>query len=113
MENNPNWVCQRLGVFPQAPAPTDKVGIALHTLHLQPLNGLRHAPEAGTSGWYIWGGGEPGTGADFFVPMHVSHLDQRCPTVLAYLALPPGFRFLVAPGHEDIWFDDSLLGSSR
>lgn len=23
---------------------------------------------------------------------------------------PPGWRFLIAPGHEDVWFDASLLG---
>jgi hypothetical protein len=22
--------------------------------------------------------------------------------------LPPGYRFLVAPGHDDVWFDEEL-----
>jgi hypothetical protein len=26
-----------------------------------------------------------------------------------YLALPPGWRFLIAPDYEDVWFDESLL----
>ncbi len=27
------------------------------------------------------------------------------PEVLPYLALPPGWRFLIADGYEDGWFD--------
>jgi hypothetical protein len=37
-------------------------------------------------------------------------LPERCPRALKYLALPPGWRFLDAPGHEDIWRDATLLG---
>ena len=74
-----------------------------------PLNGLRHRPEGDTAGWYIWAGevlsGDPG----FFQPVHVSHLGEWCPPVLPYLGLPPGWRFQIAPGHEDVWFDASLI----
>jgi hypothetical protein len=49
------------------------------------------------------------TRPDFFEPVHVSHLATACPDFLPYLALPPGWRFLIAPGHEDIWPDESLL----
>ena len=45
----------------------------------------------------------------FFVPLHVVHLDEWCPEVKKYLGLPPGWRFLIAEGHEDVWFDESLL----
>ena len=27
----------------------------------------------------------------------------------ASAGLPPGWRFLIAPGHEDVWYDGSLL----
>ena len=47
--------------------------------------------------------------ADFFEPLHVEHLAERLPEVLPYLALPPGWRFLVAPDHEDAGYDGSLL----
>ena len=46
---------------------------------------------------------------DFFVPLHVEHLAEWCPGVTKFLALPPGWRFLTAPDHEDVWFDVSLL----
>jgi hypothetical protein len=26
-----------------------------------------------------------------------------------YLGLAPGWRFLIAPGYEDVWFDEILL----
>jgi hypothetical protein len=29
--------------------------------------------------------------------------------VFPYLALPPGWRFLLAPGYEDVWYDPTLL----
>jgi hypothetical protein len=46
---------------------------------------------------------------EFFQPLHVEHLPDRCPELLAYLGLPPGWRVQLAPGHEDAWYDDKLL----
>lgn len=73
-----------------------------------PVHGLRHPPQNGTSGWYIWTG-ELSDADDFFQPLHAAHLVQRCPEIERYLDLPPGSRFLTAPGYEDVWTDDSLL----
>src|SRR5688500_14176325 len=73
-----------------------------------PVHGLRHPPENGTSGWYIWTG-ELGDNSDFFVPLHPRHLAARCPDLLPLLHSPPGTRFLIAPDHEDVWHDPSLL----
>ena len=74
-----------------------------------PINGLRHPPERGTSGWYLWAGTSFPAAADAFQPTHAHHLLQRCPWVLPYLELAPGWRFLIAPGYEDVWFDKTLL----
>jgi hypothetical protein len=41
--------------------------------------------------------------------MHQSHLVERVPELEPLLILPPGMRFLIAPGHEDVWEDLSLL----
>lgn len=46
---------------------------------------------------------------DFFVPLHAEHLMEKVPELGTYLGLPPGSRFLLAPGHEDIWTDAALL----
>jgi hypothetical protein len=104
-------LCAKYGVpFVHSPAHW-KVGVARNVRDgTCPLNGLRHPPEGDTTGWFIWAGddlpGDPG----FFVPLHVAHLDEWCPSVIPYLGLPPGWRFLIAPGYEDVWEDRSLLG---
>ena len=96
--------------FERCAAPEDaKVGIARNIKSGQlPINGVRCLPEEGTTGWYIWAGETMSDDPDFFVPLHVSHLGDWCPEVLPYLELPPGWRFLIAPGHEDVWFDPEV-----
>ena len=102
-------ICSRFNACFE-PVDTDsKVGIALETLHLLPLNALRHAPERDTCGWYIWGGTVLEDREDFFQPLHAMHLTEKCPALIPYLALPPGWRVLLAPGYEDVWYDSSLL----
>ena len=101
-------LCRDLGV---APFPTPghlKLGISVSVKEgKQPLNGLRVHPSNDTSGWYIWAG-EWSDSPDFFVPLHISHLAAWSPLAAKYLMLPPGWRFLVAPGVEDIWYDAQL-----
>ena len=108
-EDEQKALCARIGTAFVPPSRFETVGIALTTLHLRPLNGLRHPPEGGTCGWYIWGGQELSQDPEFFQPLPVHHLDERCPFVLPYLALPPGWRFLFADDYEDIWEDRALL----
>jgi hypothetical protein len=86
-----------------------KVGLALATLGKAPVNGLRHPPTGDTTGWYLWAGEELEQRDDFFQPVHVEHLSELLPQVLPYLDLGPGWRFLVADGQEEVWFDASLL----
>lgn len=87
-----------------------KVGISLNIKHGgQPINGLRHQQVDDTSGWYIWGG-EYSDADDFFIPLHIEHLNDWCPEVLKFLGLPPGYRFLFDnKGYEDVWLDENLL----
>ena len=105
-------VCTRFGVQPVAADLTAKVGISRSVRDGQiPLNGMRHPLEEGTTGWFIWAGEDLPSDPDFFVPLHVGHLAEWCPEVLPYLALPPGWRFLLAPEYEDVWQDASLLST--
>jgi hypothetical protein len=95
---------------PQFVSDDDTVGIAFNVRDGRwPLNGLRHRPEAGTTGWYLWAGEQLGADDDFFQPLHVTHILEWRAELLPYLALPPGWRFLIAPAHEDAWYDPSLL----
>lgn len=89
-----------------------KVGISpnLKGSKIFPINGLRHLPHGDTTGWYLWGGEEYSDDPDFFVPLHIAHLEDWNPIILKYLALSPGHRFLIGEnGYEDVWFDDTLL----
>jgi len=103
-------ICREYGVVFAPLVPTMKVGIARNVLDGRlPINGLRHPPSADTTGWYVWAGETLSAEDDFFVPLHVSHLHEWCPEAVRFLGLPPGWRFLAAPGHEDVWFDPDLL----
>lgn len=101
-------VCSSYG-SPLVPVRYDlKVGLAMSTLGAQPIHGLRLLPEDDTSGWYIWAG-EYREDPDFYAPVHTAHLTDLLPSVIPYLGLVPGFRFIIdAEGYEDVWFDDQL-----
>ncbi len=90
-----------------------KIGISAELLNHSwkyPLNGLRVSPESETTGWFIWSGtGELSQEDDYFKPLHTEHLVDVCPEILPYLGLAPGWRFLIAPDHEDVWFDENLF----
>ncbi len=103
-------VCEKYGAnFVTSPIHL-KVGISENAKeNIYPLNALRHPLEGDTSGWYIWAGEEFSSASDFFVPLHISHLSKWCPEILPYLGLAPGWRVLIAPSYEDVWYDAALL----
>jgi hypothetical protein len=103
-------VCFRLGIVGTPPSPGEKLGIAL-TVGEFPINGLRINLE-GTCGWFIWAGGDALIDPDFYKPMHVEHIAEYLPSVEPYLSLPMGYRFQIADGYEDVWFDPTLLEQS-
>lgn len=103
-------VCARFGVEPQHPDPLTKVEVATNISgSVVPLNGLRHPDAGDTSGWYLWRGESLNAEPGFFAPLHVEHVGDRSPEAVPYLALPPGWRFLIADGYEDVWFDPALI----
>ncbi|RDE23032.1 hypothetical protein DV711_07820 [Motiliproteus coralliicola] len=101
--------CTRFGTEFVESLPLEKLGIAIDTIGQKPINGLRHKAENGTCGWYIWCGEDLKQEDDFFKPLHVSHIQEYLPEIHKYLGLPPGYRFLVAEGYEDVWYDPELL----
>lgn len=103
-------ICDKYEVeFYESP-PFLKVGISQNVKDgIMPINGMRHKPEGDTTGWYIWAGEEFSSAPDFFVPLHVEHLNEWSPLIIKYLGLPPGYRFLVTNDYEDVWKDESLL----
>ena len=102
-------VCEWAGVTPVPPKPNSKVGIALGSLGKGIIHGVRHPEVGDTNGWYIWCG-ELSQAEDFFSALHVEHVPDYFPTVVEYLDLPPGYRFLIdGNDFEDVWFDEALL----
>ena len=101
-------VCERFGATPM-PCPLHlKVGIARNVSEgVEPIHALRTKACEETTGWYIWAG-EWSDDPDFFVPLHAEHLASWCPNLISYLQLPTGWRVLLAPSYEDIWFDAEL-----
>lgn len=105
-------VCARYGAPYMETTLDATAGIARNVgSGLLPLNGLRHR-HGTSSGWFIWAGDELSDDSGFFVPTHLHHLVDRCPEALPMLGLGEGWRFLTVPGHEDVWFDESLLADS-
>ena len=73
---------------------------------------MRIRPYDSVNGWFIWAG-DLSDDPEFFLPSCVVHIPEVLPIVLPYLALPAGWRFLLAPGHEDVWFDPELLNTAE
>ncbi|WP_420824788.1 immunity protein Imm33 domain-containing protein [Streptomyces coryli] len=106
-------LCVRVGAAVHAVGGSDLLGASSGVSEGRqwPLHGLRLMPEGGTSGWYLWTGDHDPNDPDFFAPIHAKHIFEARLVVVPYLGLPPGWRFLIAPGYEDIWFDREALDS--
>ena len=74
-----------------------------------PLHGMREKPWDDMCGWVLWVGDALPVTEDEWETLHVSHAGDWFPGIDPYLALPTGWRFVLAPGYEDVWFDSELL----
>lgn len=101
--------CRQKSATHLPPSAESKLGFALSTKGLTPINGLRHPPQGDTNGWYLWCGEQSSDAADFFQPSHTQHIYEQHPEVARLLCLPAGYRFLLAGDHLDVWYDSSLL----
>ncbi len=87
-----------------------KVGISENVKqNILPINGLRIYPEGDTSGWYIWAGEELSQNPNFFVPLHIKHINEWVPNISRFLGLAPGWRFILTGNYEDVRFDSKIL----
>jgi hypothetical protein len=109
IESAQRLVCKQFAAEFEPSLGESKTGFASSTAGQLPVNGLRHPPQNGTSGWYIWCGATFQEAGDFFSPVHTRHLYEEFPEIGRLLGLPPGFRFLLAGEHLDVWYDNSLL----
>lgn len=87
--------------------PTDMIAIALETLGKSPIYGSRVHKASATDNveWFFYCG-EYSASPDFYKPIHAKHLTEYLPMVERYLALAPGYRFIIdANGYEDVWLE--------
>ena len=108
-------ICDRIGTVCEVTGIEMKVGVSDGLLTGEkPIHGLRHQISGDTSGWYLWAGETQSVpqADDYFKPLHVSHLLGVCPEIVQYLGLPPGYRFVLDEGYEDVWNDPTLLDAS-
>jgi hypothetical protein len=95
-------LCARHGL--QAVEPEEMVAVAMSTLGRMPIYGTRIALSEGDNVSWFFHCGEYSDADDFYQPLHAAHLSTYLPSVLPYLRLPPGARFIIdAAGYEDIW----------
>jgi hypothetical protein len=100
--------CAAKNVDPVDVGPDEKLGISRNVRPgVLPIQGVRHLPENGTCGWYIWAG-EMSEDPSFFEPIHVSHLADRCAEAMRFLLLPPGWSFAVTADGYDAWFEPTV-----
>lgn len=111
MSNKQKDFCKQIKVDCLLTDGEDIIGVAddIKDQKRLPINGLRHIPETGTCGWFIWSGEVLSSETDFFKPQHVRHLLEVQPEIEKFFGLPPGWRFLYTPTYEDVWFDPQLL----
>ena len=113
IEPSQKEICKKNSAIPCPCAAQDSLGLAVETIGYLPIHGLRHSLDDGVSGWFIWCGGYLGEEADFFKPMTIVEVHSYLPEVEKYLALPPGYRFLLAGGFEKVWYDSGLISIAR
>jgi hypothetical protein len=85
------------------------IAFATRTLGADPIHGTRVLGAPGDIEWFLWCGDLP-TDTDVFDPYHLEHLPQELTRVLPYLALAPGYRFLLGEGdYVDVWKEDAPM----
>lgn len=86
IEREQRRICNQYGANYFPAEDNLKLGISLNVKEgIIPINGLHLYPEKGTSGWFIWAGEEFSEDPDFFVPLHIEHIDDWVPNVKKYL----------------------------
>lgn len=103
-------MCIKHGAIPYPCHDNDLMNIAKETIGQLPINGLRRSASAGHCGWSIWCGAEqPTDNTHFFSELPASNIQRSLAEAYRFLALPPGYRFLIAGAYTKVWFDAALL----
>jgi hypothetical protein len=100
-------ICEQHGV-PFTPVRlSDRIAISPGVLQSGALEGVRYNLGTESSGWIVTTKGYDGDVHSMLVE-HLYHVTAARPEIVAYLALPRGFRFTVGSDESHAWFDPSV-----
>lgn len=104
-------VCERFGAPFTPPRADQMVAVSVGVYEGDPVQGVRyHAPDHMT-GWYATTARFNGDTRTLTVE-HLYHLTAKRPDLARYVALPPGYRFDMTGGSDDVWFDVGVAAES-
>lgn len=107
-------ICTRFGAAYYPCHPQARLGLASNiTAATRNLNGVRIEPSGDACGWYLWAGDEWAEPPEFYIPLRAQSVATWVPQALAYLGLPPGWRFLLRDDRIDVWKDLTLLAPAE
>ncbi|WP_425413063.1 immunity protein Imm33 domain-containing protein [Micromonospora citrea] len=102
--------CRRFTVEPVPPRQRTMVGLALsRPRHMEPLNALRHPTAGNGNGWFVWRGPAIPQEDDNFCTLARRAPGRTRPGAWAVSRPSPGWGVVLAPGYEDVWYDETLL----
>ncbi|WP_010604482.1 immunity protein Imm33 domain-containing protein [Pseudoalteromonas maricaloris] len=72
-----------------------------------PLEGVRYPSPDHMSGWWLTTDEYNGDTSSLKT-VHFTHIVEHRPEVAIYMALPPGYRFMLGGQEEHVWFDEEV-----
>ena len=72
-----------------------------------PLEGVRYPSPDHMSGWWLTTDEYNGDTSSLKT-VHYIHIVESRPEVAIYMALPPGYRFMLGGEQEQVWFDEEV-----
>ena len=107
-------ICAQFGADYLPCHPGMRLGLASNvTAATRNLNGVRIVPSGDACGWYLWAGDELAEPPEFYIPLRAQNIETWAPRAMAYLGLPPGWRFLLREDRIDVWKDLTLLSPAE
>jgi hypothetical protein len=101
--------CGEAGAEFAPPRPDALAAVSDGVLEGDPVEGVRYPSSAPMSGWFLTTERYTGDVATMRCE-HLYHVARARPDLVAYLALPGGFRFFAGPD-GGVWFDPAVAES--
>ncbi|MDO6837835.1 hypothetical protein Q4596_19650 [Pseudoalteromonas carrageenovora] len=76
-----------------------------------PVEGVRYPSPNHMSGWWLTTDEYDGN-ISSLVTVHFEHINEKCPELAIYMALPFGYRFNLGGETEHVWFDKEVANES-